>query len=58
MAIGMQDPVLGGEPMRQLRSQIRGCAAPMEVAEGGHFLQEWGAPIAWAALAHFELTPV
>ena len=56
MAIGMQDPVLGGEPMQQLRRQIRGCGEPMEVAEGGHFLQEWGAPIARAALAHFKLT--
>ena len=56
MAIGMQDPVLGGEPMQQLRRQIRGCGGPMEVAEGGHFLQEWGAPIARAALAHFKLT--
>ena len=55
MAIGMQDPVLGGEPMRQLRAQIRGCGEPMEVPEGGHFLQEWGAPIAHAALAHFKL---
>jgi haloalkane dehalogenase len=55
MAIGLQDPVLGGEPMQQLRRQIRGCGEPMLVAEGGHFLQEWGEPIARAALAHFKL---
>ena len=30
--------------------------APMELAEGGHFLQEWGGPIALRALAHFKLT--
>ena len=30
--------------------------APMVVAEGGHFVQEWGGPIAAAALAHFGLS--
>ncbi|HEY9237697.1 MAG TPA: tRNA adenosine(34) deaminase TadA, partial [Burkholderiaceae bacterium] len=55
MAIGMQDPVLGDVPMRALQTCIRGCPPPMEVAEGGHFVQEWGAPIARAALAHFGL---
>ena len=55
MAIGMQDPVLGEAPMRALQKVIRGCPAPMEVAEGGHFVQEWGGPIASAALVHFEL---
>ena len=55
MAIGMQDPVLGPEVMHALQRTIRGCPAPMEVAAGGHFLQEWGAPIAVAALAHFKL---
>ena len=56
MAIGMQDPVLGEAPMRALQQTIRGCPAPMEVAEGGHFVQEWGAPIAAAALARFGLS--
>ncbi len=51
MAIGMQDPVLGPPVMRALHTHIRGCPAPLEVPEGGHFLQEWGAPIAAAALA-------
>ena len=55
MAIGMQDPVLGEVPMRSLQRLIRGCPAPMEVAEGGHFVQEWGGAIAAAALAHFKL---
>jgi pimeloyl-ACP methyl ester carboxylesterase len=55
MAIGMQDPVLGEAPMRALQKVIRGCPAPLEVAQGGHFVQEWGGPIASAALAHFEL---
>ena len=55
MAIGMQDPVLGPPVMQALASTIRGCPPPLEVAEGGHFLPEWGAPIAQAALRHFRL---
>jgi pimeloyl-ACP methyl ester carboxylesterase len=55
MAIGMQDPVLGPPVMQALRHTIRGCPSALEVAEGGHFVQEWGAPIASAALAHFKL---
>ena len=56
MAVGLQDPVLGLATMQALRQNIRACPEPMEVAEGGHFVQEWGAPIATAALAHFGLT--
>ncbi len=55
MAVGMQDPVLGPDTMAWLRSVIKGCPEPMEIAEGGHFVQEWGAPIAEAALKHFKL---
>jgi haloalkane dehalogenase len=55
MAIGMKDPVLGPPAMHSLRKLIRGCPEPMEVAEGGHFVQEHGAPIAAAALRHFRL---
>jgi len=57
MAIGMRDPVLGAEAMRPLAATIRGCPAPMEVAEAGHFVQEWGEPIARAALRAFGTTP-
>lgn len=53
MAIGMQDPVLGPPAMRALHRLIRNCPEPMEVADGGHFVQEWGEPVARAALAHF-----
>lgn len=55
MAVGLQDPVLGGAPMAALREFIRGCPPAMQVAEAGHFVPEWGAPIAQAALAHFGL---
>jgi len=53
MAVGMADPVLGGAVMEQLRATIKGCPAPMLVEEGGHFLQEWGEPVARAALKAF-----
>ena len=58
MAIGMTDPVLGPPVMYSLAKAIRGCPSALEVAEGGHFVQEWGAPIAEAALRHFRLNPV
>lgn len=53
MAIGMKDPVLGPPAMHALRAMIRGCPAPIEIAEGGHFVQEHGEGIARAALANF-----
>ncbi len=55
MAIGLQDPVLGPPAMRSLHAAIRGCPPPLEVAEAGHFVQEWGAPVAAAALDAFGL---
>ena len=54
MAIGMQDPVLGTFTMERLRESIRGCPEPLRLEEGGHFLQEWGEPIARAAVGYFE----
>lgn len=50
MAIGMQDPVLGPPAMRYLHRFIRNCPPPMEIPEAGHFVQEWGAPIAARAI--------
>jgi len=50
MAIGMQDPVFTPALMERLRTGIRGCPAPMQVAEGGHFVQEHGQAIAIEAL--------
>ncbi|MFN0183435.1 MAG: haloalkane dehalogenase [Aquabacterium sp.] len=57
MAVGMKDPVLGPAVMQALRQVIRGCPEPMAVPDGGHFVQEWGAPIAEAALRRFGLAP-
>ena len=53
MAVGMKDPVLGPPIMAALRQTIRGCPAPLEVPEGGHFVQEWGEEIARAAVKAF-----
>jgi len=53
MAIGMTDPVLGPPVMHALRRHLRGCPEPMEVAAAGHFVPEWGAPIAARALEIF-----
>lgn len=50
MAVGAQDPVLGPSQMENLRDTIANCPAPMMIEDGGHFVQEWGAPIARAAL--------
>lgn len=50
MAVGAQDPVLGPPLMEQLRQTIAGCPPPMIVEDGGHFVQEWGEPIAREAL--------
>lgn len=53
MAIGMQDPVLGPPAMQALRRTIRNCPEPLEIAEAGHFVQEWGDQVATAALEAF-----
>ena len=54
MAIGMQDPVLGPAVMNRLRDTIRDCPEPMQIEQGGHFVQEQGETIAQAALRHFS----
>jgi haloalkane dehalogenase len=54
MAIGMQDVVITPAAMHALHKLIRNCPPPLEVTEAGHFVQEWGDSVAWAALAHYE----
>ena len=54
MAVGMPDPVLGPPAMKHLREQILHCPPPLEVAEGRHFVQEWGEKIAERALEAFR----
>lgn len=50
MACGARDPVFPPAHMEALRRQIRGCPEPMVLPEAGHFVQEWGEPIARRAL--------
>ncbi len=57
MAIGESDPVITPDAMHALRQNIRGCPAPLVIAEAGHFVQEWGDQVAAAALKAFGLTP-
>jgi haloalkane dehalogenase len=56
MAIGMKDMVLSEPVMMELLPHIRGCGEPMRVSDAGHFVQEYGEPIARRALEHFGLT--
>ena len=53
MFVGLRDPVLGLPVMQRLRAVIRGCPEPVELAEAGHFVQEWGEQVARRALGVF-----
>lgn len=53
VAIGDLDPVLGPPVMEKL-ANLLGVAEPMHIPDGNHFLQEWGEPIATAAVQHFS----
>jgi pimeloyl-ACP methyl ester carboxylesterase len=53
MAIGMQDTVIPPAAMHGLQRLIRNCPPPLEIADAGHFVQEWGEGIARAALASY-----
>jgi hypothetical protein len=37
--------------MRALHRDIRGCPPPLEFADAGHFVQEWGGQVAPAVIA-------
>ena len=54
MAIGMQDEILGPPAMNALRRVVRGCPEPYEIAEAGHFVQEWGEEVARRSLEAFS----
>jgi pimeloyl-ACP methyl ester carboxylesterase len=53
MAYGAADPVFPPPLMEALRASIGGCPPAMVIPEAGHFVQEWGEPIAAAALTAF-----
>lgn len=54
MAVGMHDPVLGWPVMQVLRQTIHGCPEPMQIEQGGHFVQEQGESIAQTAVRYFR----
>jgi tRNA(adenine34) deaminase len=54
MAVGMQDPVLGWDVMQALKRTIRNCPEPLQIAHGGHFVQEQGMEIAQQAVSYFS----
>jgi haloalkane dehalogenase len=58
MAIDMQDPVLGAPVMQALHECIKNCPTPIEIADAGHFAQEWGKEIAEAACDAFKLRKI
>jgi pimeloyl-ACP methyl ester carboxylesterase len=53
IAAGGKDPVLGMAAMERLRTFVRDAPAPVEYADAGHFIQEWGAVVARDALQAF-----
>ena len=53
MAVGGADMVLGPPVMEELRRSLPTCPEPMLIPEAGHFVQEWGGPVAEAALKAF-----
>lgn len=55
MAIGMRDKMLGPEIMSFMKTIIKNCPDPLEIPEGGHFVQEFGDVIATKALKTFGL---
>jgi haloalkane dehalogenase len=57
MAIGELDSALGLPTMIPLSKTIRGCPPPMLLKHAGHFVQEWGEPVAYAALRSFGDLP-
>ena len=56
MAVGMKDPMLGPAVMKHMQALIKSCPEPLEIPEGGHFVQEAaGELIAKKALEHFGM---
>ena len=53
--IGMRDPVLGPPVMKALDKILANCPQPFEIAEAGHFVQEWAGDVAKKALEAFRL---
>ena len=55
MAIGMKDKMLGPQVMGWIATIVKPGNEPLQIAEGGHFVQELGEEIAHKALEHFGM---
>lgn len=55
LAIGMRDQVLGEATMKELKQTIRNSPEPIELADAGHFVQEYGDAVAEQALRCFGI---
>ncbi|PWJ42864.1 haloalkane dehalogenase [Sediminitomix flava] len=56
MAVGMKDKMLGPVVMQHMKALIKGCPEPLEIENGGHFVQEAGGElIAKKGLEYFKL---
>ncbi len=55
MAVGMKDDMLGPPVMSHMQNMIKGCPAPLEVPDAGHFVQEHGEIVAERAMEAFGL---
>jgi len=50
----LPSPVLGLPAMKNVQKSIGNSSDLMVIEDGGHFLQEWGGPIAEAAVHYFK----
>ncbi|HNV59572.1 MAG TPA: tRNA adenosine(34) deaminase TadA [Rhodoferax sp.] len=55
LAVGTQDPVLGIPSMVQLEQTIQGCQTMLHLPDAGHFVPEWGEPLALSATELFGI---
>lgn len=58
MAVGMKDKMLGPPVMSHMQELIKGCPAPLQIEDAGHFVQEHGDRIAKQAVAAFGMQKV
>jgi tRNA(adenine34) deaminase len=54
IAAGLQDAVLGTQPMGHLEGIIRGCVQSIEPADRGRFVPQWDEPLARTASLFFN----
>lgn len=54
MAVGQRDPVFGPPAMSALHTVLAGCPPALVLPQAGHFVPEYGEPVAHAALAYFS----